>query len=193
MSEQHYELHIAGLTRYLPIMPISDDTAIAGFVILGDTHLVTAAATELIKKLPPCDILITAETKGIPLVAEMARQLGHPRYVVCRKSMKLYMEDPLITRVNSITTEHSQWLYLNSKDSELMKGKNVALVDDVISTGDSLRAMEKLVGDSGANIVAKAAILAEGEAVDRPDIIYLKELPLFHWDGEKTTDKLVSD
>ncbi|MDD2214294.1 MAG: phosphoribosyltransferase family protein [Oscillospiraceae bacterium] len=178
MAEQYYELHIAGLTRQLPVMPISEDTAIAGFVILGDTEIVTAVAPELNAKLPPCDLLVTAEAKGIPLVAEMARLLGHKRYVVARKSMKLYMEDPLIVDVDSITTAAHQKLYLDGKDAARMKGRRVAIIDDVISTGESLKALEDLVNTAGGQIVAKAAILAEGEAIDRQDIVYLEPLPL---------------
>ncbi len=178
MAEKYYELKLAGLTRYLPIMPISDDMAIAGFVILGDTELVTAVAAEMVKILPPSDILITAETKGIPLVSEMARLLGHQRYVVARKSMKLYMEDPIIVDVKSITTVNPQKLYLDEKDAERISGKRVAIVDDVISTGESLLALERLVEQAGGEISAKMCILAEGEAVERDDILYLQELPL---------------
>lgn len=178
MAEKYYELKLAGLTRHLPIMPISDDLAIAGFVILGDTELVTAVAPEMVKILPECDILITAETKGIPLVSEMARLMGHSRYVVARKSMKLYMEDPLIVDVKSITTANPQKLFLDEKDAERIRGKRVAIVDDVISTGESLLALEKLVELSGGEIVTRMCILAEGEAVDREDILYLQELPL---------------
>ena len=175
MADKYYELKLAGLTRYLPIMPISDDLAIAGFVILGDTELVTAVAPEI---LPPCDLIMTAETKGIPLVSEMARLIGHDRYVVARKSVKLYMEDPLVVDVKSITTANPQRLYLDEKDAERMRGKRVAIVDDVISTGESLHALEKLVSLAGGEVAARMCILAEGEAVERDDILYLQELPL---------------
>lgn len=178
MADNYYELKLAGLTRYLPIMPISEDLAIAGFVILGDTELVTAVAEELVKIIPPCDILMTAETKGIPLISEMARLLGQDRYVVARKSVKLYMEDPLVVDVKSITTANPQKLYLDEKDAARIKGKRVAVVDDVISTGESLLALEKLVEMSGGEVAARMCILAEGEAVDRDDILYLQELPL---------------
>lgn len=178
MADKYYELKLAGLTRYLPIMPISDDLAIAGFVILGDTELVTAVAPEMVKILPPCDLIMTAETKGIPLVSEMARLLGHDRYVVARKSVKLYMEDPLLVDVKSITTANPQRLYLDEKDAERMRGKRVAIVDDVISTGESLHALEKLVSLAGGEVAARMCILAEGEAVERDDILYLQELPL---------------
>ncbi len=178
MADKYYELKLAGLTRYLPIMPISDDLAIAGFVILGDTELVTAVAPEMVKILPPCDLIMTAETKGIPLVSEMARLIGHDRYVVARKSVKLYMEDPLVVDVKSITTANPQRLYLDEKDAERMRGKRVAIVDDVISTGESLHALEKLVSLAGGEVAARMCILAEGEAVERDDILYLQELPL---------------
>lgn len=178
MADKYYELKLAGLTRYLPIMPISDALAIAGFVILGDTELVTAVAPEMVKILPPCDLIMTAETKGIPLVSEMARLIGHDRYVVARKSVKLYMEDPLVVDVKSITTANPQRLYLDEKDAERMRGKRVAIVDDVISTGESLHALEKLVSLAGGEVAARMCILAEGEAVERDDILYLQELPL---------------
>ncbi len=178
MARRYYELNISGLVRHLPIMPISDELAIAGFVILGDCELVTAVAPDLAAKLPPCDLLMTAETKGIPLVAEMARNLGHERYVVARKSVKLYMEDPISVEVVSITTAHPQTLYLDRKDVERIRGKRVAIVDDVISTGESLNAMVELVELSGGTVACQAAILAEGDAIDRSDIIYLEPLPL---------------
>ena len=178
MAKRFYELHISGVVRQLPVVPISETTAIAGFVILGDCELVTAVAPDLVAKLPPCDLLITAETKGIPLVAEMARLLGHERYVVARKSVKLYMEDPIEVDVVSITTAHPQKLYLDRKDVERIRGRRVAVVDDVISTGDSLQALVHLVEAAGGEVVAQAAILAEGDAIEREDILYLEPLPL---------------
>ena len=178
--DDHYQLDILGLSRSLPIIPISDDLAIASFVILGDTDLVMKSAAALSKRLPDFDILMTIEAKGIPLAVELSRLLGKPRYVICRKSKKLYMKDPLTCEVDSITTGGIQRLYLSEEDSILLKGSRTVLIDDVISTGGSLKAMEELANSAGANVVAKAAILAEGNAVDRSDIIYLKELPLFH-------------
>lgn len=174
-----YDLTIAGITRKLPIVKVSDDLAIASFVILGDTELVCSAAKELAKKLPEVDVIVTAEAKGIPLVFEISRLLGMKKYIVARKSIKAYMEDPLVNEVNSITTQKKQMLCLDREDAEDIKGKNVAIIDDVISTGESLRAVEELVEKAGGNIVSKAAILAEGDASEREDIIYLKKLPLF--------------
>ena len=173
MSE-YYRLKVAGLERDLPICPINEHLDIAGFVIFGDCELTIACAKELIKKLPEHDYLITAEAKGIPLVYEMARQL-----FITRKKSKLYMKDPISVEVKSITTANVQTLYLDSKDAELMKGKRIVIVDDVISTGESLAAIEKLVEAAGGNVVGKAAILAEGDAADRDDIIFLEKLPLF--------------
>lgn len=174
-----YELHVAGVTRQLPIIPISSDLAIASFVILGDCELVTAAAPFLAEKLPPVDYLVTAEAKGIPLVQEVSRLLKLPYYIVARKSVKPYMATPLVDEVVSITTQKAQTLCLDGKDALAIKGKRIAIVDDVISTGESLNAIERLVEKAGAEIVGKAAILAEGDAAKREDIIFLEELPLF--------------
>ena len=178
MSE-YYRLKVAGLERDLPICPINEHLDIAGFVIFGDCELTIACAKELIKKLPEHDYLITAEAKGIPLVYEMARQLGEKKHFITRKKSKLYMKDPISVEVKSITTANVQTLYLDSKDAELMRGKRIVIVDDVISTGESLAAIEKLVEAAGGNVVGRAAILAEGDAADRDDIIYLEKLPLF--------------
>lgn len=174
-----YTLTIGSLTRELPIIPISDSLSIASFVILGDTEIVSVAAPLLADKLPEVDLLITAEAKGIPFVHEVAKHLGMPRYIVARKSIKAYMEDPLISKVNSITTQKEQFLCLDRMDAEFIKGKRVALIDDVISSGESLRALAELVESAGANIIARAAILAEGDAANRDDIIFLEKLPLF--------------
>ncbi|MDO5738252.1 MAG: phosphoribosyltransferase family protein [Eubacteriales bacterium] len=175
----YYKLKIAGLERQLPILNISDELSIASFVILGDQELVTTAAAELVTKLPEVDILLTAEAKGIPLVHELARQLGHQRYVVARKGLKLYMENPVEVLVDSITTGHQQSLYLDRSDADRLKGAKVAIVDDVISTGNSLKALEELLAAAGGELVCKAALLAEGDAIGREDIIYLEDLPLF--------------
>ena len=179
MENSTYELTVAGVTRQLPIIQIAPDLAIASFVILGDCELVTAAAPLLAQKLPKVDYLVTAEAKGIPLVHEVSRLLGLPYYIVARKSVKPYMAEPLVDEVVSITTQKAQTLCLDGKDALLLKGKKVAVVDDVISTGESLSAIERLLEKAGAEIVAKAAILAEGEAAGRGDIIFLEELPLF--------------
>lgn len=177
--EHSYTLEVAGVTRQLPIIQISDSLAIASFVILGDCELVTQAAPLIEKQLPQVDYIVTAEAKGIPLVHELCRLRKLPYYIVARKSIKPYMDHPLTDEVVSITTQKAQTLCLDGKDALLIQGKNVAIVDDVISTGESLSAIERLVEKAGGNIVAKAAILAEGEAAQRNDIIFLKELPLF--------------
>lgn len=174
-----YTLTIGSITRELPIIPISDSLSIASFVILGDTEIVSVTAPMLADKLPEVDLLITAEAKGIPFVHEVAKHLGMPRYIVARKSIKAYMEDPLISKVNSITTQKEQFLCLDRMDADSIKGKRVALIDDVISSGESLRALAELVESAGAKIVAQAAILAEGDAANRDDIIFLEKLPLF--------------
>ena len=174
-----YTLHVAGLTRELPIIKLSYDLSIASFVILGDTEIVKKTAPMIAKKLPEVDFVVTAEAKGIPLAYEISKILNLNEYIVARKSIKAYMEEPIEVEVNSITTTNSQKLYLNNQDANKIKGKRVALVDDVISTGQSLKALETLVEKAGANVVAKAAILAEGEAKDRKDIIFLEALPVF--------------
>lgn len=177
--ENYYTLEVAGVTRHLPIMQIADDLAIASFVILGDCELVTKAAPLLEQKLPEVDYIVTAEAKGIPLVQELCRLRGLPYYIVARKSVKPYMDQPLTDEVVSITTQKTQTLCLDGKDALLLRGKKVAIVDDVISTGESLLAIERLVNKAGAEIVARAAILAEGDAAKREDIVFLEELPLF--------------
>lgn len=180
MAERKYfSLKVAGLERQLPICAVSESLDIAGFVIFGDYELTEACARELIKKIPEHDYIITAEAKGIPLVHEMARQLCEKKHFVARKGIKVYMVDPISVEVNSITTQKTQTLYLDGKDAEMMKGKKVLIVDDVISTGESLSALEKLVEEAGGIICGKACILAEGDAAQRDDIVYLEELPLF--------------
>ena len=178
-----YHMRIAGLERDLPICPVSDTLSIAGFVIFGDQELTVACAKELLAKVPQYDYLITAEAKGIPLAHEMARQAGNAKYILARKAPKLYMRDIFSLAVNSITTAKEQRLYLDGADAALMKGKKILLVDDVISTGESMAALEALVTKAGGEICGRAAILAEGDAQDRPDIVYLEKLPLFHPDG----------
>jgi len=174
-----YTLEVAGVTRELPIIKIGDNLSIASFVILGDTEIVCAAAPEIVKRLPEVDILVTAEAKGIPLVFEISKLLNMKKYIVARKSVKAYMDSPIIDEVVSITTQKKQILVLDEQDAADIKGKRVAIIDDVISTGESLQAIERLVETCGGIITAKAAILAEGDAADRKDIIFLEPLPLF--------------
>ena len=176
-------MHIAGLDRNLPICKVTDDLYIAGFVIFGDQELTVACAKALLEKAPEYDYIITAEAKGIPLAHEMARQTGAKKYFLARKAPKLYMSGVFSVSVKSITTAKEQTLYLDTADAELMKGKKILLVDDVISTGESLRALEALVEKAGGIIAGRMAILAEGEAQERPDLVYLEKLPLFNPDG----------
>ena len=179
----YHTMTIAGLQRDLPICPVNEHLSIAGFVIFGDPELTTACAKALLEKAPEYDYIITAEAKGIPLGHEMARQSGAKKYFLARKAPKLYMTGVFEVAVNSITTAKEQKLYLDTADAELMKGKRILLVDDVISTGESLRALEVLVEKAGGIIAGRMAILAEGDAQDRPDLIYLEKLPLFNADG----------
>lgn len=179
MEEKYYKLNVAGLTRDLAICPVNEHLDIAGFVIFGDYELTEACARELSKKLPPHDYMITAEAKGIPLIHELARQLGEKKHFVARKGMKAYMRDAISVNVKSITTDKVQTLYLDGYDAKMMKGKKILIIDDVISTGESVAALEKLIEEAGGTVCGKACILAEGDAVKRDDIVYLEELPLF--------------
>ena len=179
----YYHMTVAGLERDLPICPLNENLSIAGFVIFGDQELTVACARELLKRAPQYDYIITAEAKGIPLAHEMARQAGDKKYILARKGPKLYMRDIFSVTVNSITTAKDQKLYLDGADAALMKGKKILVVDDVISTGESLRALEALVEKAGGEICGRMAILAEGDAQDRKDLIYLEKLPLFKPDG----------
>ena len=178
-----YPMHVAGLKRDLPLCKVNDNLYIGAFVIFGDVELTVACARELLKKAPEHDVLITAESKGIPLGYEMARKKSKNRYLLARKAPKLYMKNVFTVKVNSITTDHEQTLCIDGDDAEYMKGKRVLIVDDVISTGESLKAVEELVNQAGGQIVGKMAILAEGDATERDDIIYLEKLPLFNPDG----------
>lgn len=178
-----YKMNIAGVERALPLCPLNDKLQIGAFVMFGDVELTIATAKALLEKAPEYDVMITAESKGIPLVYEMARQRGGERYVLARKMPKLYMRDVIKCEVQSITTAAKQVLFLDGYDAEYMKGKRVLIVDDVISTGESLNALVKLVEMAGGNIVGKMAVLAEGDAADRNDIIFLEKLPLFDSEG----------
>ena len=178
-----HRMQVAGLWRELPICPVSDTLSIAGFVIFGDQELTVACARELLKRAPEYDYILTAEAKGIPLGHEMARQSGAKKYFLARKAPKLYMTGVFSSTVKSITTAKEQTLYLDVADADQMKGKKILLVDDVISTGESLAALEALVEKAGGIVAGRMAILAEGDAQDRSDIIYLEKLPLFHPDG----------
>lgn len=179
----YYPMTIAGCERKLPICPVTDDLWIGAFVIFGDQELTVACARDLLEKAPEYDYLISAEAKGIPLVHEMARQNGDAKYFLARKAPKLYMTGVFEVTVNSITTAKEQKLYLDTADAELMRGKRILIVDDVISTGESLKAVEALVEKAGGNICGRMCILAEGDAIDRDDIVYLNPLPLFNADG----------
>ena len=179
----YYRMKVAGLERDLPICPVTEDLYIAGFVIFGDQELTVACAAELLKKAPEYDYIITAEAKGIPLAHEMARQAGDAKYFLARKAPKLYMTGVFESSVRSITTAKEQTLYLDTADAALMNGKRILIVDDVISTGESLNALETLVEKAGGIICGRMAILAEGDAIDREDLVYLEELPLFNADG----------
>jgi len=179
----YHSMKIAGLNRKLPLCPVNEKLYIGAFIMFGDTELTTACAKELLKKAPEYDYLITAEAKGIPLCHEMARLNNDDYYFLARKAPKLYMTGVLEVNVRSITTDAEQKLFLDTADAEKMKGKRVLIVDDVISTGESLYAIEQLVNEAGGITVGKMTVLAEGDAQNREDIIYLEKLPLFNPDG----------
>lgn len=178
----YHSMKIAGLDRNLPLCPLNDKLQIGAFVMFGDAELTVACADALLKKAPEFDFIITAEAKGIPLAHEMSRQSGK-KYFVARKKPKLYMTGVFDVVVNSITTEGEQHLYLDTAEAEMMKGKKVIIVDDVISTGESLKAVEKLIEMAEVDYAGALAVLAEGDAADRKDIIYLERLPLFDAEG----------
>lgn len=180
-----YTLNVAGLTRELPICKLSDELSIAGFVIFGDVELTCACAGALLKKAPAYDYMVAPEAKAIPLIHEMARQSGRNDYFLVRKKAKAYMHDVFRVEDHSITTEGTQYLYMDGEDARRMKGKRVLIIDDVISTGGSIAAVEELVREAGGIVAAKMAVLAEGDAANRDDIIYLERLPLFDGEGKE--------
>ncbi len=178
-----YRLKVAGIERDLPLCPIGENLYIGAFILFGDVELTEKCAKALYEKAPDHDVMITAESKGIPLVHAMCAASGKNRYVLARKSVKLYMKDVVACETQSITTAAKQTLYIDGDDASYMKGKRVLIVDDVISTGGSLESLENLVRLAGGEIVGKMTILAEGEAASRNDIIYLEKLPLFDGNG----------
>lgn len=176
--KESYTLHVAGLTRELPLCKLNENMSIAAFIMFNDVELTVACARDLLAKAPEFDILVTAEAKGIPLAYEMSRQSGKP-YITARKGAKLYMKNPVVIKDQSITTAAVQTLVIDQTDIDAMNGKRILVVDDVISTGGSLHALEALVSHSTGAVVGKAAVLAEGDAANRDDIIFLEPLPLF--------------
>lgn len=178
-----YRINVAGVERDLKLCPIGENLNIGAFILFGDVELTERCAEELYKKAPEHDVMLTAESKGIPLIHAMCRLSGKNRYVLARKSVKLYMSDVLVCETKSITTGHVQTLYIDGADAEYMKGKRVLIVDDVISTGGSLKSLENLVAQAGGEVVGKMTILAEGDAIGREDIVYLEKLPLFDGQG----------
>ena len=179
----NYEVDIAGMKRSLKLFKVSDDLQIAAFILYGDVEITMHAAKELLAKAPEFDIMLTSASKSIPLIYEMARQSGHNDYIIALKSQKVYMGEPLGADVNLITTFQRQKIYIGEDDVAKIKGRRVLIVDDVISTGQSLAALEKLADAAGGNIVGKMAVLAEGDAYDRTDITVLGKLPLFDGEG----------
>lgn len=177
-----YDIRLCGVNRTLPLIPIPGDLAFASFVIISDTELVSAAAPVLAEKIlqhGPVEAVVTAEAKGIALAYEVSRLLGLKRFIVARKSVKSYMRDVVHHEVQSITTAAKQTLYLDGTDADAIRGKRVCLIDDVISTGESIAAVEELVKHAGGQVIVRAAVLAEGSAANRSDIVYLQKLPLF--------------
>lgn len=183
MSQKYYPITVAGCRRLLPICPLNDSLQIAGFVMFGDPELTTACAKELLSRAPAYDYLISAEAKGIPLVHEMARLAGNQKYFLARKAPKLYMTGVMDVKVHSITTAAEQHLYLDTADAAIMRGKRILIVDDVVSTGQSLHALEQLVQEAGGIICGRMTVLAEGDAQSMEQLIYLEPLPLFDAEG----------
>lgn len=179
----HYTIDIAGMKRDLRLYTVSPDTKIGAFIMFGDVEITEYTAKKLLELAPEFDYIITSEAKSIPLAYEMARQAGMNDYIVARKSLKVYMEDPVGVELKSITTANVQTLYLGDSDVEKIRGNRILIVDDVISTGESLAAMEKLVNAADGIIVGKLSVLAEGKAAERDDITFLEKLPLFNADG----------
>lgn len=179
----YYEMTIAGLRRQLPLCSIDEKTQIGAFIMFGDSELTEKAAGLLLEQAPEFDVIVTAESKGIPLAHEMSRQSGYSKYIVLRKAPKLYMRNVISTEVDSITTDHIQTLCLGEDDADLIRGSRVLIVDDVISTGQSLKSMQTLINQVGGNIVGAMTVLAEGKSADRDDITFLEKLPLFDADG----------
>lgn len=178
-----YTIDIAGMKRDLKLFPVSDDLQIAAFILFGDVEITKHTAQKLLEKAPDFDLIVTAEAKSIPLAYEMAIQAGMNDYIIARKGVKVYMEDVIRASVRSITTENVQTLYLGREEADRIRGRRILIIDDVISTGESLRAIEEIVHQAGGNIVGKMAVLAEGDAFDREDITVLAKLPLFDGDG----------
>ena len=179
-----YEMKVAGLTRDLPLCPINDTLMIGAFVIFGDVELTCACARELLKIAPEFDYMVAPEAKAIPLVHEMARQSGRNDYFLVRKKKKAYMNGVFEAVDHSITTEGEQKLYMDGADAQKIRGKRILILDDVISTGGSLAAVENLVEQAGGTVVGRMAILAEGDAAKRDDILFLEKLPLFSAEGK---------
>ena len=178
-----YKLKVAGIERDLPLCPIGENLYIGAFILFGDVELTEKCSAALMERAPEHDVIITAESKGIPLAYEMCRLSGKNRYVLARKSVKLYMKDVVSCETQSITTAAKQTLYIDGEDAEYMRGKRVLIVDDVISSGGSLLSLENLVKTAGGIVVGKMTVLAEGDAQERDDIIYLEKLPLFDGKG----------
>ena len=178
-----YKLKVAGIERDLPLCPIAENLYIGAFIMFGDVELTEKCASALIAKAPEHDVILTAESKGIPLAYEMCRLSGKNRYVLARKSVKLYMKDVVKCETQSITTAAKQTLYIDGEDAEYIRGKKVLIVDDVISTGGSLLSLETLVEQAGGTVIGKMTVLAEGDAESRDDIIFLEKLPLFDGKG----------
>ncbi len=179
----HYTIDMAGMKRDLKLFPINDELQIAAFILFGDVEITKHTAAKLLEKAPEFDLILTAEAKSIPLAYEMAAQAGQNDYIIARKGIKIYMDDVISSTVRSITTDSVQTLYLGKDEADRIKGKRILIIDDVISTGESLKAIESLVEKAGGTIVGKMAVLAEGDSFNRDDIIVLAKLPLFDGKG----------
>lgn len=176
-GQRTYELEIAGTVRTLPLIQVSPDTWIAYYYSLGDTEVIDRAARALAERLNGCELFVTTETKGISLTQAIATYLGLRPYVVCRKEIRPFMLSPLVVRYKPITAKVEQELYMDGRDAMKVRGRRVGIVDDIVSTGETLQAMEALVKMAGGEVTTRAALLVEGE--DRPDVHHMGILPIF--------------
>lgn len=176
-GQSTYELEIAGTVRTLPLIQVAPDTWIAYYYSLGDTEVIDRAARELAPRMSKCEIFVTTETKGIPLAHAIATYLGLKPYVVCRKEIRPFMLSPMVVRYKPITAKTEQELFMDGRDVMKIRGKRIGIVDDIVSTGETLKAMVDLVERAGGTVEAKAALLLEGEELS--EVHHLGILPIF--------------
>ncbi len=177
--DKFYKVDLDGFTAELPILPLPSGVSICFFNLHGATDMTEHCGKKLATFAKDCEVVLTAESKGLQLAHVVSRELNMPYYAVARKSKKLYMQDGIsVSYGSSITTGKNQEFYLSKHDIELIKGKKVAIVDDVVSTGESLKGLEDLVEKAGGVVTKKLFVLAEGKAKERKDICYIASIPI---------------